>query len=109
MRRLVGKARVVDLALRSDAAREGQNAPGIGKDGSPILLVARIHPAAQKTRVDLRKKIKLIFPRFCLIQFSIRLFDEAIHRHLESRDYFFPVSARLLFMSRNELCCGPLI
>lgn len=90
MRRLVGKVRVVDLALRSDPAREGQNAPGIGQDGSPILLVARIHPAAHKTHVDLRKKIKLIFPPFYPIQFSIRPFDGAVHRHLESRDYFSP-------------------
>jgi hypothetical protein len=88
MRRLVGKMRVVDLSLRSHPARERRNAFGIGQDGLPVLLVAWIHPAAQKTRFDLRTKIKLIFPRFYSIHFPVGPFGEAVHRYSESRDYF---------------------
>ena len=45
MGRLVGEARVRDFGLRSDLAGEGQNALGVGQDGTPVLLIARIHPA----------------------------------------------------------------
>src|SRR4030095_6044050 len=75
---------VGDLALRSDLAGEGQNALGVGQNGAPVLLVARIHPAAQNTRVDLGEKIKGIFPLFYPIEVSIGSLDEAVNRHDQS-------------------------
>src|SRR5580765_4774492 len=93
MGRLVGEARISDFGLRSDPAGEGQNALGVGQDGKPVLLVARIHPATQDTRVDLREQIKGIFPRLYPIQVSVGPLDEVVHRYPQSCDYFSHVNS----------------
>jgi hypothetical protein len=80
MRCLVGEVRIVDLALRSDLAREGQSALRIGQDGAPVLRVARIHAAAQNTCIDLREKFKRIFPALYPIKLSVGPLNEAVER-----------------------------
>src|SRR4029450_2376823 len=77
---------VGDLALRSDLAGEGQSALGVSQNGAPVLLVARIHPAAQNTLVDLGEQIKRIFPPVHPIQSSVGSLDEAVNRHEQSSD-----------------------
>src|SRR5215510_1351552 len=86
MRSSFSEVCVGDLALRSDLAGDGQSALGVGQNGAPVLLVARIHPAAQHTGVDLGEKITGIFPRVYPIQFSVGSLDEAVNRHEQSSD-----------------------
>ena len=57
------------------------------------LLVGRIHPATQDTRVDLREQIEGIFPRLYPIQFSVGPLDEVVHRYPQSCDYFSHVNS----------------
>jgi hypothetical protein len=58
------------LALRIDLAPEWHPL-GVGQDAKPILFVARMHPAAEDARVDLREQIKVIFPGLNPINFSV--------------------------------------
>jgi hypothetical protein len=71
---------VRDLALRSDLAGEGQDAGRVGQDGSPVLFVAGIHPAAEDARIDLGKEIEGILPRVDPIELPMGSLDEAVHR-----------------------------
>jgi hypothetical protein len=58
----------------------------VGQYRKPVLLVARIHPAAQDARVDLRKQIKRVLPRPYPVHLSVGPLDEAVHRHLQGRN-----------------------
>jgi hypothetical protein len=79
------EAGIRDLARRRDLAGEGQDALRVGQDGSPVLLVARIHSAAEDARVNLGEQIERIFPRIDPIEFPIGSLDEVVHRRPPGR------------------------
>ena len=93
MGRLVGEVGVGDLTLRGELAGEGQGRFGIVQDGKLVLLIARVHPAAEDARVDLVQKAEVIRPGLDPVEFTIGPFDEAVERYLHRRDDLAHVSS----------------
>ena len=86
MRGGVREARVFDLARGRELSGERHCTLRVGVHRAPVLLIARIHAAAENQGVDPRHQIEGVLPRVDPVDLSVRALDEPVQRHPECSD-----------------------